>query len=285
MYMYRFLPLNSWEDLHPDYSNSPTVFLFHRYQHFFCPPMRSSSSICAIYPQMVTFHPRRWSHAWPHCPSSKSSPLNSNGKLPLEPAKDQILPPPVTPTFLPALTDFGFLGASEYLEDLVAHIEGPQLDRIYVQYLDQLVDFRVPQLAKFIDRSVGPELTPFRCADARIDIGRVTFTLYRHANYLSWDPLRAQTTFCCRPFDCDVSHVARVLSEFSATLSNILHLKLWAASRAGSQLEGTDSDEWLHLLRRFSNMQTLYVCRTLAWDFAFASEDITAATEVLPSLN
>ena len=65
----------------------------------------------------------------------------------------------------------------------------------------------------------------------------------------------------------------------------MVRLKLWAGPDASSQLEGTDIGEWLHLLHRFSTVQTLYVSRTLAWHVALALEDIAAVTEVLPSLN
>ena len=50
------------------------------------------------------------------------------------PRPDRIHPPPVTWTVLPALTSFRFKGASEYLEDLVAGIDAPQLDEIYIYY-------------------------------------------------------------------------------------------------------------------------------------------------------
>ena len=43
---------------------------------------------------------------------------------------------PVTRTVLPALSYFQFKGASEYLEDLVARIDAPQLNRIYIYYLN-----------------------------------------------------------------------------------------------------------------------------------------------------
>ena len=80
------------------------------------------------------------------------------------PRPDRIHPPPVTRTVLPGLTYFQFTGASEYLEDLVAQIDAPRLASIDVHYLNQLVEFRINQLAKFIDRSVGPKFTLFRSA-------------------------------------------------------------------------------------------------------------------------
>ena len=57
------------------------------------------------------------------------------------PRPDRIRLPPVTRTVLPSLIEFHFQGASEYLDDLVARIDALQLDRIYVSYLNQLVDF------------------------------------------------------------------------------------------------------------------------------------------------
>ena len=41
--------------------------------------------------------------------------------------------PPATRIILPVLTSFEFRGASEYLEDLVAQIDSPQLDRILLE--------------------------------------------------------------------------------------------------------------------------------------------------------
>ncbi|KAH9172849.1 hypothetical protein EDB89DRAFT_1905747 [Lactarius sanguifluus] len=70
------------------------------------------------------------------------------------PRPDRISLPPATRMVLPALTFFRFVGASEYLEDLVAQIDSPQLDRIKIDYFDQFFDFQVTQLSKFIDRSV-----------------------------------------------------------------------------------------------------------------------------------
>ena len=160
---------------------------------------------------------------------------------------------------------------------------------IDLEYLNHLADFRAPQLVKFIGRSVGPELSPFRRADVEINTRLVTFTLYRHANYPSWDRLSAQTTIRFKGinwgFSWNFSYLAQMFSQFSATLSNAVHLKLWVDPIVYSQLGGTDNSEWLQLLHRFSAVQTLFVSQTVAWDLALVLEDITAVTEVLPSLN
>jgi hypothetical protein len=199
---------------------------------------------------------------------------------------DQSHPPPVTRTVLPALTTFEFQGASEYLEDLVSRIDGPQLKRIYIYYLNQLVDFQVAQFLKFIDRSVGPKLNLLRYEEVTFDYRWVAFSSYRHPT----DPYRnpsAETFILCAGIEWQVSHVAQVLSQFSATISTVVHLELDYLSRPNYQFEGTDDVEWQHLLHQFSAVQTLHVHRKLAAHVARALEDTTGqmVAEVLPSLD
>ena len=106
-----------------------------------------------------------------------------------DPHPDQIRPPPTTRSVLPALTSFAFRGPFQYLEDFVTQIDGPQLDEIVLRYLDV---FHVVQLSEFINRSVGPELTPPGRAHVICLRDAVVFTVYRRANYPGLDqrPLR-----------------------------------------------------------------------------------------------
>ena len=196
-------------------------------------------------------------------------------------------PPPLARAILPILTSFVFQGTSEYLEDLVARIEGPQLNRISTEYLNQLVDFRVAQFSKFIDRSVCPEFTLFKHAHVVFSNKWVYFTTSRHASHLLRDEDRDSAGACisCQGIDWQVSHMAQVLGQFPTTLSNIIHLRLWF--RELGELERIDDTEWLNLLIRFSAVQTLQVDSKLAGHVALALEDIPEGmfTEVLPSLN
>ena len=201
------------------------------------------------------------------------------------PRPDRIHPPPVTRTVLPALTEFDFKGASEYVEDLVARIDAPQLVNIYISYLNQLVDFQVPQLAMFIDRSVGPKLNPFMYALVTFHNSLVIFGTHCHPTNSSPDPHHAQTHVNCHGIDWQVSHIAQVVSYFSTTLSNVVHLKL--QNGYGFQSEGVDDVEWLPLLHQFPTVRTLHVSNQLAGLVALALEDISLETvaEVLPSLD
>ena len=60
-------------------------------------------------------------------------------------------PPPQTRTLLPALTQLQFSGAGEYAEDLVARIDAPLLDKLKINFFQQLI-FPAPQLTRFVRR-------------------------------------------------------------------------------------------------------------------------------------
>jgi hypothetical protein len=202
------------------------------------------------------------------------------------PRPDPIPQPPVTRSVLPALTEFEFQGASEYLEGFVARIDGPRLNRIHIVYLNQVVDFQVAQLSNFVDRSVGPRLTLFKHAEVTFVRDSVSFDLYPQTYHPHSDWGLVRTAISCEGVDWQLSHMAQVLSQFSAILFNVELLQLKAEAEEYHELEGTNDVEWLDLLHQFSNMQTLRVSKELAGRVAHAMEDITAEMvgELLPFL-
>ena len=195
----------------------------------------------------------------------------------------QIHPLPITRVILPALTRFQFIGISEYLEDLVAQIDCPELEYIAVFYTNPVVDFQVAPLAKFLDRSVGPEMSPRRPTEVRLDNGSVAIKMYRDPNHPNEDlkPTTITIFYCWT--DRQSSHIARVLDRFSAILSTVAHLSLVSTDLP---LGGADDVDCLHLLLPFSATRTLHVSSELARHVAPALEDIPAEriTKVLPSL-
>jgi hypothetical protein len=209
----------------------------------------------------------------------------------------RIRPPPVTRPILPALTKFQFRGVFEYLEDLVAQIDAPQLERVSISYLDRPDNFQITQLSEFIDRSIGPELTPSRHAHVSFQSTEVTITLSRdYETYQGRDQRSIATTISHEVTVLDwaqVSDGARVLSQFSAALSTVVYLELEAKfKKEDAYSAGAYDVEWLHLLRHFPVMQALHVSsmelavEVLVSLLKALLGDITAemATEVLPSL-
>ena len=135
------------------------------------------------------------------------------------------------------------------------------------------------QLSNFIDRSIGLSVV----ADVQFQFDWVAFTLSRKhgersiATTISYDSLE---------FEWRQPDIARVFSQFSAVLCTVVHLTLEARLDEVDHSDDAYDIEWLHLLRLFPAMQTLYVDEELAPAVALALENVTAETvaEVLPSL-
>jgi hypothetical protein len=198
---------------------------------------------------------------------------------------DRIHPPPVTRPILPALTKFLFKGAFKYLEDLVARIDTPQLGGVHIIYLYQPDDFQVTQVSDFVDRSIGPSSS--RHANALFRYDRVTFTLYSVETCQGWNRRAVATTISHEEFNWPrMSDVAWVLSQFSAALSTVVNLELQAKFERRSLSDYAFGVDWLHLLRQFPAIRTLYVYPEIAVPVSFSLQDIAAemVTEVLPSL-
>ncbi|KAH9037532.1 hypothetical protein EDB84DRAFT_1137820 [Lactarius hengduanensis] len=195
-------------------------------------------------------------------------------------------PPPVTRTILPALISIRFMGASEYLEDLVGRIDSPQLHQISTVYLNQVVDFQVAQFSNFVDRSVGPKTALCKHAQFSLFPGGVAFTMCPHVNRSPWDLRPVKTIISCQGIGWEVSHVAQMVSQISAIQTNVVHLKF--TELMDCLFGGTGDDvAWVHLLRQFSAVQTLHVSQGFAGHVALALEDTVGVTvnEVLPSLD
>jgi hypothetical protein len=185
----------------------------------------------------------------------------------------RINPPPATQTVLPSLTYFYFKGASEYLESIVTQIHGPRLKWIYIDYFNQLSDFRAFQLSQFIHRSAeGPQTTFFRHAKVTFATRKVSLNIRSHSND---EDLVVNITIRCQGIDWQASHLTQLLSQFSVTISNVVHLRL--ELQRGRQLEGADDVELRHLLHPFSTVKTLYADGKLTGHLqvALALEDVT----------
>ena len=189
------------------------------------------------------------------------------------------------------------MGACQYLENLVAQIDSPQLDQMYISYSNQPGDVPVAQLSKFVNRSVGPRLTLFRHARVCFFGLFISFTTHHHtdpSNWL-WRLNSTKTVITFEGVQWRFSDIVQALGRFSvaATLSNVVHLKLEAKPRGSLNnfhqllVEDMGDAEWLRLLHPFSSVQTLHVSQRLAGYVALALEDIAEemVTEVLPSLD
>jgi hypothetical protein len=199
------------------------------------------------------------------------------------PHPDGIHLPPVTRAVLPALTTLELEGASDYLEDLVARIDCPQIKEISISYLPQRGDLRVAQLFEFTNHSESPQLSQLRWLDVCLDPCDNIGLTFSHSRY--------DTSFSIQLLGIvwRVSHVVQVFSQFSAKLSDVRHLAI------GYCLLGPDigHNEWAQFFHPFTAVQTLRVdiaTKHCKWVMRYrdpAIEDVTEqmVAEVLPALS
>ncbi|KAH9164284.1 hypothetical protein EDB89DRAFT_2017780 [Lactarius sanguifluus] len=161
-----------------------------------------------------------------------------------------LYPIPIRPV-LPSLTSFWFQGNSEYLEDLVARIDCPRLNRIDIGYNRQRVNFQVSQIVEFINRSEDPRLTQFGRVNIYSSGGIIALTV-THAH-----PHGSEVTMLIVFGEIEMrgSHVVQMFCQFSANLSDVRHLSIRLDGR-GSRFHCN----WVQLLRPFAALQALCVC-------------------------
>jgi hypothetical protein len=184
---------------------------------------------------------------------------------------DRMRLPSITRTVLPALTKFSFDGHFEYLEDLVALIDAPQLNFLHIDYQDQDngIDYQIPQLFKFIDRSEILKLSCFRRADVFIE---------PYAAIVELD--RGQSSF---RLSIQEDAVGQVVNQLSALLFNVDRLFITSKSKEEDLGDGI---RWLDLFRPFTAVKVLCIDNELSCHIPLALDSVTdeRAAEVLPAL-
>ncbi len=181
-------------------------------------------------------------------------------------------PPPSKRSVIPALKHFDFKGVIEYLEDLVAFIDAPQLHYSSISFFNQM-DFDGPRLAQFISHVQTPK------NDAHVQFRDATAGVQ-----LSPEPVAFEIKISCIEPDWQLSSVAQVCNSCLPPLSMIEDLYI---EHQYSQLvwknDAIENILWLELLRPFPAVKNLYLSKEFAPGIAAALQEIVG-TEVLPSL-
>ena len=193
---------------------------------------------------------------------------------------DRMSPPPRTRVVLPALTSFRFSGVCEYLEDLVARIDTPQLNRLEIKFFFDLF-FRIPRLQNFIRHAQG--LKPLNQAEVEFYAWAVRIVLGSGLP----SRRRLELQIRCKEPDWQASSMAQVCSQLLPFLScaEQLHLHEYTSGQVRSG-NGMDLSQWLELFHPFPGVQSLYVFNELRPLVAQALQDLTEerAAQVLPAL-
>ena len=186
---------------------------------------------------------------------------------------------------LNSLVTFKFHGSSEYLEHLFAHIDAPRLCSIDITYFNQL-DFRVPQLSEFVRRTENLNLSQSRLSHGRIRISSlyVELDFQEEGHHGTCLTLRIS----CKWLDWQVLHLAQILGQFTALVSNVDYLSIDENDLQPEPgwVDDVDDTDWLELLRPFAVVKMLHGSRQLATHIALALDGVgeEMITEVLPAL-
>ena len=192
------------------------------------------------------------------------------------------LPPLVKRSILPALKrlDFSGRGVTQYLEELVTHIDAPELDETCITYLDQL-DSRVgcAQLAQFINRT--PTLRKLDEARVQFGDGAVRVKLQYRISQSGPDHLEIAIS---REPDWQLPSIKRVCNSSFHPISTVVDL--YIEHRYRQLFLRLYAGLWSELLLPFTAVKNLYLSKGFALDIATALEELCGdrITQVLPSL-
>jgi F-box-like len=169
-------------------------------------------------------------------------------------------PPPLTRTDLPVLTKLNFKGVSEYLEDLVARINAPLLDKLSIVFFHQLI-FDTPLLTQFISRV--PNLKTHDGAQLLVAFSdEETWVTFPRTPDGSHGTL--QLGISCRQPDWQLSSLAQVFSlPFAQALIPVVeHLYILEKGFTRRQWQDDiESTQWLELFHPFTAVKALYMAR------------------------
>ena len=177
--------------------------------------------------------------------------------------------PSQTRSVLPVLNFFWFKGSNEYLEDLVARIDTPQLYQLSVTFFND-IDFDTPELVRFVSRS-----SRFKAPNkAHVCFGSRTASVKFH-------PQAATTQYfdvkiSCREPNWQLSSLAQICTASLPLLSTTVNLFIYETYN--SQLEwkdGIENIEWLEFLLPFAAVKNLYLSKHFVPRIAPALQEIT----------
>ena len=201
--------------------------------------------------------------------------------IPLPSSEGELLSVPITPVTLPTLRRLKFRGEHDYLNNLIAQINTPLLERLTISLLFDL-DFTLVNLTKFIQRTEGlgchVARVIFNKDGASIDAGndeqRVIGNFGLHVD--------------CKPLDWQINSAAQVCSALGKFLSSAeeLTLDLDVDGMPSDWEDSLDGMLWHEILLPFTGVKNLHIGSSLTLQLSRSLESVTGglALELLPEL-
>ena len=194
------------------------------------------------------------------------------------PNQESCHPPPPTCAVLPALTFFKFQGASKYLDELMAGIDTPLLDSLYITFFNHFI-FDISQLAQFMRRTTRIQ-TPneahvdFNYCIVKVESLSPTWTLSK----------KSGLSITCVAFNWELSNLVQVLMSLFPSIYIVEHLYVYRPR--SFPLPWQDPMQWLEVFHPFTAVKKLYVIKEFAQHIAPALQELVGerAKDVLPTM-
>jgi hypothetical protein len=188
--------------------------------------------------------------------------------------------PIIAPVTLPNLRYFQFHGVSTYLEALVHRITTPRLEKLNIEFINQLTFF-VPCLLEFLNTT---ENLRFDSATFGFFDGEVNVAL----SYRGEAEFAFGLRIYCWHLDWQVSSMAQISNSLSQMFSAVEHLDLIheVHGRSSEEHNQVDRTEWRKHLGPFTNVKTLSIDNGLVEDLSHCLqlEGGELPLELLPEL-
>ena len=200
------------------------------------------------------------------------------------PDRESQYPLAPTRTALPALTRFEFKGVSKYLEGVVARIDAPLLDSIWITFFHQLI-FDIPQLAQFIRRT-----TRFQAFnEAHVTFGDFDVQVESLPPTRAFDE-KSGLGISCTELDWQLSSLTQVFPSFFPSICMVERLYIYRAYRRrtlpSQWQDDVENMQWLEFFHPFTAVKNFYVCKEFVQCIAHALQELVGerVTDVLLSL-
>jgi hypothetical protein len=197
------------------------------------------------------------------------------------PGSDSRNLPRLKRSILPALRRLHFKGVTEYFDELVTHIDTPQLDGLNITFFNQ-IDFRCTRLAQFIDCT--PKFRARDEAHVQFDDSTAGISLRNRTSNHNLRLYELLINISCRKSDWQLSSIEQVCNSLYP-LPTVQDLYI---EHEYSQLVwkngAIESILWLELLLPFTAAENLYLSKEFAPGIAVALQELVGISVVLPRL-
>ena len=187
--------------------------------------------------------------------------------IPLASNEQELISTPIPPVTLPNLRLLSFRGVSVYLDNFVAQINTPLLERLHLAIFFELA-FTLVNLTKFIHGTEG-----FECLVARVIFNKDGASITANP-YEQRDIREIELRVKCERLDWQIDSAIQVCNALGRVLSSVeeLSLDLDTDGMPSDWEETLDSILWHELLLPFIGVKRLHIGSSLTFELSQALE-------------